>query len=296
MLMNLFILWILMSLFCGSQTAGRTVRFLLGIVVFFWVVRILACFGLIIGNRNLSKCGMMMTVTDAESIYVISVKFEDGRTIANQSYDDFLAGRIVPHDIQKHRQKTGRSHSRNTGKSHIGETGYAIDGMKATIIEWIDKNHIVAKTEDEKTYVLNYSHFLEGKCLGAKDRRMEKDKKSHIGERVELPNGMSAEITEYKNFHDITAKRSDGRIFHLSYDRFCKGKNLGTREDRRDVHIGKRYQLHNGVWVTIIGNNGSNDVAVQTDTGYVKRHLRLQNVIAGRVRIPKEYLFPDADG
>ena len=140
MLMNLFILWILMSLFCGSQTAGRTVRFLLGIVVFFWVVRILACFGL------------------------------------------------------------------------------------------------------------------------------------------------------------ITAKRSDGRIFHLSYDRFCKGKNLGTREDRRDVHIGKRYQLHNGVWVTIIGNNGSNDVAVQTDTGYVKRHLRLQNVITGRVRIPKEYLFPDADG
>ena len=136
MLMNLFILWILMSLFCGSQTAGKTVRFLLGIVVFFWVVRILACFGLIIGNRNLSKCGMMMTVTDAESIYVISVKFEDGRTIANQSYDDFLAGRIVPHDIQKHRQKTGRSHSRNTGKSHIGETGYAIDGMKATIIEY----------------------------------------------------------------------------------------------------------------------------------------------------------------
>ena len=46
MLMNLFILWILMSLFCGSQAAGRTVRFLLGIVVFFWVVRLLAGFGL----------------------------------------------------------------------------------------------------------------------------------------------------------------------------------------------------------------------------------------------------------
>ena len=46
MLMNLFILWILMSLFCGSQAAGRTVRFLLGIVVFFWVVRLLEGFGL----------------------------------------------------------------------------------------------------------------------------------------------------------------------------------------------------------------------------------------------------------
>ena len=48
MLMNLFILWILMSLFCGSRTAGSTVRFLFGIIVFFWVVRILASFGLIL--------------------------------------------------------------------------------------------------------------------------------------------------------------------------------------------------------------------------------------------------------
>ena len=48
MLMNLFILWILMSLFCGSRAAGSTVRFLFGIIVFFWVVRIIAGFGLIL--------------------------------------------------------------------------------------------------------------------------------------------------------------------------------------------------------------------------------------------------------
>ena len=48
MLMNLFILWILISLFCGSRAAGSTVRFLFGIVVFFWVVRILFSFGIMI--------------------------------------------------------------------------------------------------------------------------------------------------------------------------------------------------------------------------------------------------------
>ena len=48
MLMNLFILWILMSLFCGSRAAGSTVRFLFRIVVFFWVMRIIAGFGLIL--------------------------------------------------------------------------------------------------------------------------------------------------------------------------------------------------------------------------------------------------------
>ena len=48
MLMNLFILWILMSLFCGSRTAGSTVRFLFGFIVFFWVIKLLAGFDLMI--------------------------------------------------------------------------------------------------------------------------------------------------------------------------------------------------------------------------------------------------------
>ena len=48
MLMNLFILWILISLFCGSRAAGSTVRFLFGIIVFFWVIKLLAGFGLMI--------------------------------------------------------------------------------------------------------------------------------------------------------------------------------------------------------------------------------------------------------
>ena len=48
MLMNLFVFWILMSLFCNSRTAGRAVRFLFGILVFFWVCRLLFGFGLML--------------------------------------------------------------------------------------------------------------------------------------------------------------------------------------------------------------------------------------------------------
>lgn len=46
MLTRLFVLWILMSLFCGSRAAGRTMRFLFGIIIFFWIVRLLFGFGL----------------------------------------------------------------------------------------------------------------------------------------------------------------------------------------------------------------------------------------------------------
>ena len=48
MITKLFVLWILMSLFCGSRAAGNTIRFLFGIIVFFWVVRLLFGFGLML--------------------------------------------------------------------------------------------------------------------------------------------------------------------------------------------------------------------------------------------------------
>ena len=47
MLVKLFVLWILMSLFCGSRTAGSAIRFFFGIIVFFWGLRLLFGFGLI---------------------------------------------------------------------------------------------------------------------------------------------------------------------------------------------------------------------------------------------------------
>ena len=48
MLVKLFVLWVLMSLFCGSRNAGSAIRFLFGIIVFFWVIRLLFGFGLML--------------------------------------------------------------------------------------------------------------------------------------------------------------------------------------------------------------------------------------------------------
>lgn len=46
MLMNLFIFWILMSVFFGSRAAGRAVSSLFGVFAFFWVLRMVLGFGL----------------------------------------------------------------------------------------------------------------------------------------------------------------------------------------------------------------------------------------------------------
>ena len=46
MIMNLIVFWLLATLFFGSRDAGRATRYLFGILVLFWVVRLLAGFGL----------------------------------------------------------------------------------------------------------------------------------------------------------------------------------------------------------------------------------------------------------
>ncbi len=48
MLMNLFVFWVLASLFFGSRSAGRAVEVLFGFMAFFWVMRILIKFGLML--------------------------------------------------------------------------------------------------------------------------------------------------------------------------------------------------------------------------------------------------------
>ena len=48
MLTRLFVLLILITLFCGGRTAGSTIRFFFGIIVFLWVIRLLFGFGLML--------------------------------------------------------------------------------------------------------------------------------------------------------------------------------------------------------------------------------------------------------
>ena len=46
MIVKLFVFWILMSLFFGCRFAGKTVRVVLGVIAFFWAIRILAGVGI----------------------------------------------------------------------------------------------------------------------------------------------------------------------------------------------------------------------------------------------------------
>ena len=46
MLMNLFVFWILASIFFGSRAAGRAASRLFGVLAFVWIMKMLFGFGL----------------------------------------------------------------------------------------------------------------------------------------------------------------------------------------------------------------------------------------------------------
>ena len=165
--------------------------------------------------------------------------------------------------------------------------------MEAVITEWTDRDHITVKTADGKTYSITYRDFLSGKRMGAKKRIHRSNAASHIGETVKLSLGMSAKIIKYTDHNHITAKRSDGRIFHPTYENFRKGIGLGMQiaacDKARENWIGQIYKLYCGCIATVIEAAAWNDITIRTDTGYVKHHVHRQHLKEGNVGIPKDY-------
>ena len=45
MLMNLFVVWLLISVFAGSRAAGKFVRGIFGVLAFFWIFKVIFFFG-----------------------------------------------------------------------------------------------------------------------------------------------------------------------------------------------------------------------------------------------------------
>ena len=46
MLMNIFVIWILISVFSGNREAGRTLRTVFGVIAGLWALRWILCFGI----------------------------------------------------------------------------------------------------------------------------------------------------------------------------------------------------------------------------------------------------------
>ena len=100
MIVKLFVFWILMSLFFGSRFAGKTIRVVLGIIAFFWAVRILAGIGI-------KLLPLILVILVFSKVVVPFVEaflrhFQDtGKPVIRKS---FLEGRLIADNADR---KTG---------------------------------------------------------------------------------------------------------------------------------------------------------------------------------------------
>lgn len=111
-------------------------------------------------------------------------------------------------------------------RNHIGDSMMQKRGMKATIIEVVDANHIDVEFEDG-TIVRNrkYNDFLNGVIANPKLPPFRKGRREdRLGERRTMKNGKQAEIVRYGGANDIDLQWEDGTISkNKKYSNFCAG-------------------------------------------------------------------------
>ena len=94
---------------------------------------------------------------------------------------------------------------------------------------------------------------------------------NRVGETVITNSGMKATIIEYRNSDDIDIEFEDGYIaYNKSYNHFKRGNVISrlTLENR----LGQELTMKCGLKAKIIRYNGSNDIDVEFEDGYIARN------------------------
>ena len=154
-----------------------------------------------------------------------------------------------------------------------GETNIANNGMKMTIIAYRSCHDIDIQFEDG-TIVEHRecSDFRRGKISNKERKSCVLDPR--IGETNIANNGLKMTIIAYRRASDIDIQFEDGTIAkHRTYTNFKKGSILNVNYCTKSSHrIGETNIANNGMKMTIIAYNRSDDIDVQFEDGTIVEH------------------------
>jgi hypothetical protein len=185
-----------------------------------------------VGQSMMQKGDRTATITGYRNYEDIDVVFEDGYKVKHISINKWKQGRIVHPDVEKivkqdRKEKVAKSYKSSKREKYIGLTKRMKCGLRATVIDYIDCDHITIKFEDGliKSNVRS-DHFINGNV--AHDNRNKKDAVNPANEEpspielmisnresdTNLSVGIKPEITENKDdenlsFEEIKKKYKD---------------------------------------------------------------------------------------
>lgn len=211
-----------------------------------------------IGETNISKKGVKMTIVGYRGSEDVDIQYEDGTTVYHKTYKFFKQGKTEKQILT----------------SIIGETIRANNGMNMTIIECRNRTDIDIQFEDG-TIAKNkqYSNFKKGYIAHPSKYEKHPDtlaNTNRIGEKNIASNGMCMEIIAYRNCHDVDIKFEDGKIvYNKSY--FCFKDGCIAHPSKRD-RLGEVNYSTDGKKMTIVSYCGSHDIDVLFEDGTILVH------------------------
>ncbi len=163
-----------------------------------------------IGETRENYQGIDMTITNYRNARDIDIRFENGDTVTNRKYEDFLKGRIrCPLLVRGQR---------------IGEANVNGHGEHMTIIGYENTDNITVQFDDGETVVTSYYKFQHG--LVGCPSHTENVARQRIGETNINNRGQKMTIIAYRSASDIDIRFDDtGEIArHKDYHHFKDGE------------------------------------------------------------------------
>ena len=222
-----------------------------------------------IGETNKSNDGYDMTIIAYRSHKDIDIQFRDGTIVTNKRYDSFKLGKIKYPNIKQ-----------KTFNDRTGETKLNNQGIQMTIIKYRSAKDIDIQFEDNSIVEhRTYKAFKEGSIK----KPGKYTNKYKLGESIIANNGLRMTIIAYRGIKDIDVQFEDGSIaYHKSYANF-KRREIARPEDVTYNRIGEKHLATNGQLMTVIKYNGTKDVDVQFEDGYISKNKLYGSFISGEI-------------
>lgn len=223
-----------------------------------------------IGQKNIARNGMEMTIVGYRNSHDIDVQFQDGTIVYNKHYKNFKDG-FVAHPSKKNK---------------VGETSMSSIGMKMTVINYHDCNNIDIRFEDGTlVYGKTYGSFKNG-SIRHPDISPYKSNNfcDHTGETAIANNGMKMTIIGYREYNDIDIQFEDGTVvYNRSYQEFNIGKISYPKSKSR---IGETRVAKNGMKMTIINYRNANNIDIRFEDDVVVYNKKYENFKSGKISHP----------
>ena len=240
-----------------------------------------------IGESIRAKNGQMMTIIEFKSTTDITVRFEDGTIISNKRYQEFQQASIGNPNF---------SLTQKNALERLGETSISNTGEHMTIIAYRNCYDLDVQFDDGEILTnVRYDSFKNGTLHSPKNKLAV----TRVGEERKHNNGQMMTIVAYRKSNDIDVLFEDGTLVKgVKYDSFFRGvltnpalkkevqPKLSKKEQQRLLKVGEIHSSLNGMTVTIIRYENTNDVDVQFEDGVILKNVKYCKVKAGKLKHP----------